>query len=74
MLSAELLGEGGRHDDAADGGGRAEVRLSRLAARGREGCWSVGGTSRLVQGFTQGAQFLQKKKTSSSSREISYQH
>lgn len=43
VLGAELLGERGRHDDTADGGGGAEVRLPRLATRGREG-WMLGGS------------------------------
>ena len=34
VLAAELLREGGRHDLAANGRGRVEVRLARLAPGG----------------------------------------
>lgn len=37
VFLAKLLGEGGGHDDAADGGGGAEMRFPRFAAGGREG-------------------------------------
>lgn len=38
VLLAKLLGERGAHDDAADAGGGAEVRLARLPPRGGNGC------------------------------------
>ena len=38
VLAAELLREGGRHDLAANGRGRVEVRLARLTPGRRDVC------------------------------------